>query len=835
MNRFVPVEVQESRKRIKQQRKNVLSYDRETTVGMYMGRKASPFDPSNYEVACAWKQLKEDKVNYVYRKDRHAPCVKLPFDGVLYLVGFNIKFDNLWQWDTPEFREFFASGGKIWDCQLAAYMLTGQIMNMKAGDMTRPSMNNVSRVLKGQSKIDEVKALWDAGVDTPDIPYDLLMTYLVGSKDMGTENQFGDVWGDVRTTEYIFKCQVQQARDKGMMAQLQMRMDGLLATTDMEFNGLYIDKELGELRTKQLEAAVEELSCELNDMLPPLPPLEKQWNPDKPYKFNWGSWQQKSALFYGGTVKYDGFELMYNEDGSPTYFKKTEKWPLFDGEAIDPAVCTLIGCDTYMYYDQVQDTYKSGKNAGQPKFKNVTVDDVERGQKRKKLEGLIWEFPRMIEPEDDWALAQDGYWSTNAETIDLIGKMYGDEIPFVEVLAVYTWLEKDLKTYYKRWSPNKNDYVGMLTLVQPDNIIHHNLNTCETGTTRLSSSKPNMQNLPRDTNSKVKELFVSRFGDDGFMVEADWASVEVVTKAWNSRDPNLIADLQAGTDMHAKRLSFKLGMDYADVKAILDDEEHPEHTNYKLSRQNIKPYSFQSQYGGGLQLMAKATGMSVDQIKEIKEREDEYYAEAKAFDDMVLATVEANAYSPSNVYTDSGYPAQRGWYQTPSGTIYMFTQRDAPAFMHKHGTYATFYKPHIMNYPTQGLGGEVAYMALGKLFRHFAELNNYCGKAFLVNTVHDCIWIDAHKDVVHQVIHDVKLIMEHIPRYFVEYFDWKSPVPFPVEIEYGKNMYELKVFHDYKHEDYPTPYTSAWKPEYIEGGVVAYYNLETNEPVYKEI
>lgn len=97
----------------------------------------------------------------------------------------------------------------------------------------------------------------------------------------------------------------------------------------------------------------------------------------------------------------------------------------------------------------------------------------------------------------------------------------------------------------------------------------------------------------------------------------------------------------------------------------------------------------------------------------------------------------------------------------------------------------------MKNYPIQGTGGEIVQGICGMLWRHFVSNDNYGGKAVLCNTVHDCVWVDCHKDVAEQVTTDVKRIMESVDEWFLQ-FGVKIDVPFPVEVETGPNMLDLK-------------------------------------------
>ncbi len=772
-------------------RTRVLTFDRETTIGKYMGRKASPFDPMNWIVATGWKYLDEKQVNHRYYNSpsEFPDSDEMPIDDVLYLVGFNIKFDLLWKWNDPEFRRFRATGGKIWDCQLAQYLLTGQIMNMKAGEMSRPSMNNVARRMGLGLKIDEVKKLWDQGIDTSDINKDLLLSYLCGSKDMNTVNRYGEVLGDVLTTEEIFKAQVKKARELGCMPLLEARMQSLMCTTEMEYNGLSVDVKLGEANRIRLTDACNELwenlECEVSDL---------------PFEFNWGSSTQLGALLFGGDVKYK----VQKPHPTQPYFFKEEIVQVLDKNG-SPVI------------------YQSGKKEGEFKTKKQKVYDLDR-PKLKWFEE-VYSFPGLVEGLPEWK-TKKGSWKTDADTLDEVVDTYEDQ-DFIEILGIYRWLDKDLGTYYKKWNEKKQQWKGMLTLVQPDGFIHHSLNHCVTKTGRQSSSNPNCQNLPRGDKSVVKQMFRSRFGNEGVMMEIDFGAIEVVVKAMLASDRQLIEDLMAGVDMHTMRLSLVTGEDYDLLMKIKDDESHPRHKEVKSARQNIKGYSFSSQYGAGLATMAANCGLTKEKTQELQNAEKARYNKVTDYEESVFAAIEASARNVANVKTKNGYPAKRGKYTSPFGSIYTFTQIDAPSFLAKRGIYTNFYKPEMMNFPTQGDAGVVVQVAQGKLMSHFSELYNYEDKAFLVNTVHDCVWLDVHKSVADQVAHDIKRIMENVPRYLNEIFGMYAHVPFPADLEVGPNMYELHGYHDYDYESYPTPHTSAWPEEYGQT-TVAYYDWDDN-------
>jgi hypothetical protein len=182
--------------------------------------------------------------------------------------------------------------------------------------------------------------------------------------------------------------------------------------------------------------------------------------------------------------------------------------------------------------------------------------------------------------------------------------------------------------------------------------------------------------------------------------------------------------------------------------------------------------------------------MTVDDVKELIRVEEQEYAGIPKFNESVERIVSESAKPFRD--PNRGYRTyRRGYWQGPTGTIYTWRSWDAPAHLRKRGVDDTFSPPELKNYPVQGTGGEFVQAVLGKLFRHFLRNDNYEGKAFLVNTVHDCVWIDAHADVYEQVAKDIKPIMESIPALFNGMFGMNITVPFPVDVEAGLNMYSL--------------------------------------------
>lgn len=743
-------------------------FDLETETNALYKRKASPWHPENWVVALGFKHQHGEVIGKYYGTNREGYKFPAIPESVKILAGFNIKFDLLWSWKQPELQAFLNRGGKIWDCQYAEYLLAGQ---QEYAQML--AMDDIVELYGGTLKNDEVKALWAAGVPTHQIPEDLLMSYLSGPE------------GDIVNTELIFIGQYRKAREEGMLDNIMQRMEGLLATTMMEFNGIYVDKARGIEEAASLEAEISALDKSLWQYIP-------EDKPDE-IEFKWSNRYHLSPLLFGGSIKYERWTPHLDERGGQIYVgKKVAAYVLDDG--------TTYPCDEYelALAGGIPDTrtrYKSGKNAGSYITKQITVPDLDKPKGAKNE--YFWELPGYTKPLDSWASSTPGLYSVSAEVIELLGNR---DIPFLKALAKRAKLNKDLTTYYISTDPETGEQKGMLTLVGADGIVHHGLNHTLTVTSRLSSSNPNMQNIPRGDTSRIKLLFSSRFGEDGVVLEADYSQLEVYGKGALSGDKNLKADLRAKIDFHCKRVAAKYGITYEEALRYCKDETYEDYKTWKARRTGAKEFSFQRAYGAGAAAIAASTGMTVEDVEQLIEAEERMYPDVSKFDADVQAAVERSAWVTGRFErTKSGKPFQikKGEWRSPMGTRYVFTSKEALEYQQKRGVLTTFMPTEMKNYPTQGECGFMVQGMIGRLSRLFLENNNYGGKAFLVNTVHDSVWADAHKSVAKQVAADMQRIMESIPEWANTWFGWELDIPFPVDVEAGANLYEKQSVEHY--------------------------------------
>ncbi|WKV17014.1 DNA polymerase [Nostoc phage NMeng1] len=745
-----------------------LVFDLETTTKETHRRKANCFNPENWIVARGWKKFKDPKCSWEYYPT-HNRTSRLRIDpDVKYVVGFNIKFDLMWEFaqGNKDLHAFFMRGGRIWDCQYAEYLLEGAVQesHMVALTDTAPKYG-------GTKKIDEVKLLWEQGVNTDEIPEDLLIDYLVGTEEEGRNA------GDIGNTELVFRGQLKRANTEGMTKMIEDRMDGLLCTTYMEWFGIKVDVQAAARNLAELKTELAVATEELNGYIPELP-----------FEFNWKSPVHKSALIFGGTVKYEVREPYKDDNGE--WARKQEDataYYLVDGTLTQESPTN----ETAARYK----VNKSGANMGSYKTKTIKVP----GELKVKWQDRTFALPGYTEPRPDWASSiTDGagkrIFSTGKDAMDVL--LLREDVPFLKALGRKTALDKEIGTYYVTVD-DKGNKKGMLVCVQPsDHVLHHKLNHTSTVTTRLSSNDPNLQNIPRGDKSKVKNMFVSRYGADGVMVEIDYSQLEVVVQGVLSGDKNLCQDLRDKIDFHCKRMSAKFGISYADALDWGKNDKHPDYANGKKERTKCKNFSFQRAYGAGAAAIAAATGMSVDEVKQLIEAEELLYPGVVDFNSKVEKAVTLSA-TPFQAPDANGVwrTYRRGEWRAPTGTRYRWRSHDAPDFLKKQGITDSFSPPELKNYPVQGTGGEFVQAVLGLLVRHFLQKNWYNGNAILINTVHDCVWVDCHKDVLDTVCADMKRIMESIPEFYNTRHGMSIDVPFPVEVEVGPNMLDLKHWH----------------------------------------
>jgi DNA polymerase-1 len=343
--------------------------------------------------------------------------------------------------------------------------------------------------------------------------------------------------------------------------------------------------------------------------------------------------------------------------------------------------------------------FKAGKQAGEYKTKKVKVDNLDKPKGRAVK--VPWVMPGYTEADNPaWKTADPGVFSTAGEVIEELGDR---DVPFLKALASLMKMQKDLGTYFYTINPETGKEGGMLTLVNALGIIHHKLNMVATITARLSSSDPNLQNIPKGNKSKVKLIFKSRFGkwqingydhdpsdwsvyvsnftvancnpnaskhdadswekvwerawdheckptwiSTGKIIQSDFSSLEVYVQAILTQCRQLIEDLRSGLDLHVVRLAAKEGMEYQEVynlaKGYTDANGQKVEADkvWDYKRTGAKVYSFQRAFGAGNKKIAASTGMALADVEALSAAEDVRYPEIPKYYEAITSQIKGD-------------------------------------------------------------------------------------------------------------------------------------------------------------------------------------------------
>ena len=768
----------------------ILITDIETENHPWYGQVASPFNPDNYVVAPGWRvdTVQDDgsvtvgPVQHRYFHSKEEADAGADWFNVLddcqIMVCHNSMFEQ--KWFLSKYRtvleNFLKRGGRIACTAMGQYLISGQ-------QDLYPSLDETAPKYGGTHKVDGVKILWQQGKLTSEIDKDLLIEYLVGPS------------GDIDNTALCYYGQMQKLQEMGMTQMFWERCESQLAFGYCEWFGLHVDLEVAHKNRLEQESEIARLTAALRELLPRDMP---DW-----VEFNFGSDYHMSALIYGGPVS--GRRRVPYE---PPQYVKADYWKDSGG--------TLWPVSGHNMPNDAE-VYKAGKNKGSAKvFREDTAEEKLKWQDDSFLmPGLVdlTKLPEVIRSKYLGRRAEyrgarllcDGttpVYSTSGEALAGLKNF----VPEVRLMTELAKLEKDTGTYYLRTEYNADGSVkkvkGMLQFVGPDNIVHHSLNTTATVTGRLSSSTPNLQNLPRAdeddegvAKSKVKEMFTSRFGPDGKIIEVDYSALEVVMLCAMTKDTDLLTLLQAGTDMHCYRLAYKLGEDYSDVKRKCKDESDPEHSRYKVMRSDIKPLSFADQYGASAAGLAFNTGCSIEFAEEFQANEAALFPISRGYRQVIIDEVVRTGNTPAGIHREmydngSWGVYRRGYFTGPSTTRYSFRQH--PTWDKETRKEIMAFKPTQMaNYPFQGEAGFMMSVSMGRICRWLIGKDWFNGQVCLINNVHDAAYLDAaNAEVGRKAALGAKAIMEDAPKYMTALWPAydMADVPFPAAAEMGPSM-----------------------------------------------
>ena len=243
---------------------NYTIFDVETTTS----NKGNPFDRSN-DLVCSGFLCNSSNtpiIDYYPTGTRFEELDRLVRQEDNTLVGFNLKFDlNWWRRLGGSYPD------RIWDCQLAEFILSNQ-------EHKYPSLDEALEKYGYPPKIDVVKTeYWDKGIDTKDIPRSILSEYLAG---------------DLHKTRQVFKqqyYQFQSAQYKHLYPLFKLQCLDLIVLADMEYNGVFFNTEKALKHANEIQKRQDEIIGTINEAVGCIP-------------YSLTSDSHLSAILFGGII-----------------------------------------------------------------------------------------------------------------------------------------------------------------------------------------------------------------------------------------------------------------------------------------------------------------------------------------------------------------------------------------------------------------------------------------------------------------------------------------------------------------------------------------------------
>ena len=298
---------------------------------------------------------------------------------------------------------------------------------------------------------------------------------------------------------------------------------------------------------------------------------------------------------------------------------------------------------------------------------------------------------------------------------------------------------------YRKLSKLVNTYINVYKNICKNDgaVIHTVFNQTLTSTGRLSSSEPNMQNIPtrNEEGKNLRKIFISKYSD-GAIISADYNQIELRLLANLAEETSMIDAYKHGIDIHTKTASEIFGVPVDEVTTS--------------QRRDAKAVNFGIIYGisdFGLSQNIKASKFKG------KQNIDSYfdrYPKIKSFMD-------------NNVE----YAKENGFIKSYFGRV-----RHIPEIKSSNGNVRKFGERVAMNMPLQGTASDVIKIAMVRIADKLKGMNSH-----IILQIHDELIVDAPKDEIEEVMRILKETMESVCDFVV---------PLTVSVSSGKNLYECK-------------------------------------------
>ena len=323
-----------------------------------------------------------------------------------------------------------------------------------------------------------------------------------------------------------------------------------------------------------------------------------------------------------------------------------------------------------------------------------------------------------------------GSYPTDEATLTALA----DKSPIIGEILEFRAVKKLLSTYIEPFPSYVSPKTGR---------IHTTFNQALTATGRLSSSNPNLQNIPIRTErgKEIRKAFVAGEAD-GYIVSADYSQIELRIMAHLSQDSHLINAFRNGVDVHAATAEKIFGVPHEEVT--------PD------QRRVAKTANFGIMYGISSFGLAQRLGVSRSEAKKII---DDYFAAFPAVRSFIDDTIAA--------------ARENGYVETLFGR-----RRYLPDINSKNAIVRGLAERNAVNAPIQGTSADIIKLAMIGVDKKMTEEGL---KSKMVLQIHDELLFDTVPGETEKLMSIVKEQMEHVT---------ELSVPLTVECNYGKNWLE---------------------------------------------
>lgn len=322
-------------------------------------------------------------------------------------------------------------------------------------------------------------------------------------------------------------------------------------------------------------------------------------------------------------------------------------------------------------------------------------------------------------------------YSTNADVLEKLK----DKHPIIEKITYYRQLTKIYSTYVE----------GLKNVIDTDGCIHSNFNQTVTSTGRLSSTEPNLQNIPikYEMGREIRKVFIPR-EDTDVLISADYSQIELRVLAHISKDENMIDGFKHHSDIHTKTASEVFKVDDSEVTSLM--------------RSRAKAVNFGIVYGIGDFSLAQDLNITRKEAKEYMDIYFERYPKIKEYIKNIIEEAK-----------ESG-----------SVKTMLNRRRFIPEINSSNKIVKALGERLAMNAPIQGSAADIIKLAMVNVYNKIREKGL---KSRIILQVHDELILNVPNEEIDIIKDLLKAEMENV---------LDLSIPLEVDINLGDTWYDAK-------------------------------------------